>query len=435
MMRTIWAVLFAWPFIALGSANLIVNPSFEDGATGWTLLNASIEPGDMIHGSYLCAIHAGGEGSVSQTAAVTVGKSYVALAWIKMGTWGEAGWLEVKYGEFDILFQEITPGQWHLYAVPFWARQDQVTITFRVASSTRGAFCDMFCLAEYEELLQDGSFEMGGSDLWKWNAWNWGANISDWEAHTGLYAMKAEASSGGGFGYYPDIFAPGEIIIAAAWIRTGENSLWYPGFRDHTGWTNLGWWAVRKEKHVTEINIEYSDVSWNQYVIPYKIPLNGFNPEILWWQQNGESESYCDDLMLFRSPYKDSEIPWKFIMNDPEGIWNIWPNPDDPTWPLTPAVSVEKMQDALPQCFVLRQNYPNPFNPETRIPFSLMRAGRVRLSVYNAKGALAARLVDSYLSAGEYEIKFHANSLPAGVYFYQLEGEGETQVKKMVLVE
>lgn len=415
------------------AGNLLVDPSFENGSAAWVLENAELVNNDIINGTMVCATKPGTEASVSQTAIVQVGKSYVLMAWIKIGEWGERGVFEVKVTDDETISQEITQAQWHLYAVPFVAKQEKITAIWRLGANTKGSQCDMFALSEYEELLVDPSLEEGGTDLFNWNMWNWGAELSDWEPRTGTMGMKANAEGGGGFGYYPDIFEPGEIFIAAAWIRTGENSLWYPGFRDHVGWTNLGWWAVRKELHVTEINIELSDIGWNQYVIPYKIPLDGFNPEVLWWQNTGETESYLDDLMLFRSPYKDYEIPWNMIMNDAEGIWNIWPNPDDPTWPLTPEVSVKEKPQTTPESFQLHQNYPNPFNAQTEISFDLHRDGHVTLAVYDLLGREKAVVFNGWKSAGSYSLQFDAEDLVSGIYLYKMIIDGQVCVRKMIL--
>lgn len=416
----------------LFSANLIVDPSFEAGSSAWAMTNAELKGDDVMHGSLACATTPGAEGAVSQEINVVVGVSYVLLAWIKMGEWGESGWLEVKYSDDDKISQEIRHAHWHMYAIPFVAQHDKVTALWRMGPNSKGSHCDMFALAEYEELLVDGSLEAGGTDLFRWNMWSWGAIFSDWEPRTGSMGMKANADGGGGFGFYPDIFKPGEIIIAAAWIRTGENSLWYPGFRDHDGWTNLGWWAVRKAEHVSEINIELSDVGWHQYVIPYKIPSEGFNPEVLWWQQSGEEDSYLDDMLLFRSPYADDEIPWEMIIDDAENIWNVWADPNDPTWPITPAVSVKERPQNLPTSFALLQNHPNPFNPQTEITFILSKPADVTLAVYNICGREMVLLLDEFKGAGEHRVRFDASGLGSGIYFYQLKAGQERAVKKMI---
>ena len=95
----------------------------------------------------------------------------------------------------------------------------------------------------------------------------------------------------------------------------------------------------------------------------------------------------------------------------------------------------------LPRRFVLKQNYPNPFNPSTRIEYTLPRAGRVSLSVFNLLGQRVADLHENApQSAGFHGFALNAPHWPGGVYFYRLrldDGSGRAlrQTRKMVLVK
>lgn len=88
-----------------------------------------------------------------------------------------------------------------------------------------------------------------------------------------------------------------------------------------------------------------------------------------------------------------------------------------------------------PDKFTLNQNYPNPFNPSTILSYSLKTDASVRLTIYNLVGQSVQVLVDSYQSAGDYEIVFDANDLPAGVYLYKLQVGDYSSVKRMTLVK
>ncbi len=95
----------------------------------------------------------------------------------------------------------------------------------------------------------------------------------------------------------------------------------------------------------------------------------------------------------------------------------------------------------LPCRFALEQNYPNPFNPSTRIRYTLPRAGRVSLSVFNLLGQRVADLHDNApQGAGFHAFALNAPHWPGGVYFYRLrldDGSGRAlqQTRKMVLVK
>lgn len=84
--------------------------------------------------------------------------------------------------------------------------------------------------------------------------------------------------------------------------------------------------------------------------------------------------------------------------------------------------------------FSLFQNYPNPFNPTTNFGFRIADFGFVSLKVYDVLGNEVTTLINEKKQAGEYEIKFNANHLPSGVYFYRLTAGSFSQIRKMILM-
>jgi hypothetical protein len=89
----------------------------------------------------------------------------------------------------------------------------------------------------------------------------------------------------------------------------------------------------------------------------------------------------------------------------------------------------------LPLYFRLNQNYPNPFNPTTQISFTTGSACNVKLIVYDILGNEVATLLNEKKDAGYYEIEFNANYLSSGVYFYKLETNQMTDIKRMTLLK
>ena len=92
-----------------------------------------------------------------------------------------------------------------------------------------------------------------------------------------------------------------------------------------------------------------------------------------------------------------------------------------------------------PRVFALSQNYPNPFNPSTKIEYSLEKAARVSLKVYNLLGDEVATLVNGRQEAGSYTVPFNTNerilNLSTGVYFYRMETGSFVSMKKMILLK
>ncbi|UCE06347.1 MAG: T9SS type A sorting domain-containing protein [bacterium] len=81
----------------------------------------------------------------------------------------------------------------------------------------------------------------------------------------------------------------------------------------------------------------------------------------------------------------------------------------------------------------LSQNYPNPFNPTTTISFFIPNDTFVTLRVYDVLGKEIETLVSRQCQAGENKVKWNANGLPSGIYFYRFEAREFKVTKKMIL--
>jgi len=90
--------------------------------------------------------------------------------------------------------------------------------------------------------------------------------------------------------------------------------------------------------------------------------------------------------------------------------------------------------------FLLNQNYPNPFNRLTSIQYQVIIQMHLRMRVYTDDWQLVKTLINTEHSVGSYIVHFNGwNSenkpLPSGEYFYTLEGNGITLVRKMKLIK
>lgn len=88
----------------------------------------------------------------------------------------------------------------------------------------------------------------------------------------------------------------------------------------------------------------------------------------------------------------------------------------------------------LPTSVTLDQNYPNPFNPSTTIRYSLPAKTSVQMRVYNMLGVEVAVLVNGEQEAGYHEVRFNAEQLPSGMYFYRLQAGTTTETRRLLLV-
>ncbi|MBD3221941.1 SUMF1/EgtB/PvdO family nonheme iron enzyme, partial [bacterium] len=88
----------------------------------------------------------------------------------------------------------------------------------------------------------------------------------------------------------------------------------------------------------------------------------------------------------------------------------------------------------LPAQTALNPNHPNPFNPSTTLSFSLERAGRVRLGIYDVRGRLVASLVDGPMAGGEHAVVWHGRddagqTVSSGTYFVRMVTADRSQTR------
>jgi hypothetical protein len=89
----------------------------------------------------------------------------------------------------------------------------------------------------------------------------------------------------------------------------------------------------------------------------------------------------------------------------------------------------------VPSHFSVAQNVPNPFNPSTVINFTLSRAGKVTVEVFNTAGQKVADLANGFLCAGRHSVVWNASYFSAGVYYYTVKADGLSRTMKMTLLK
>lgn len=85
--------------------------------------------------------------------------------------------------------------------------------------------------------------------------------------------------------------------------------------------------------------------------------------------------------------------------------------------------------------YELKQNYPNPFNPSTTIEYSIPENGYIKIEVFDISGRLIRILINDFIFAGNYKVKFNPDGLSSGIYFYKLSSYYFSDVKKMLFIK
>ncbi len=93
----------------------------------------------------------------------------------------------------------------------------------------------------------------------------------------------------------------------------------------------------------------------------------------------------------------------------------------------------------------LLANYPNPFNPETWIPYHLANPSNVRISIYNMQGVVVRSLELGHQPTGYYTSRNRAaywdgtndvgERVTSGIYFYQLQADNVSLLRKMLILK
>ena len=86
----------------------------------------------------------------------------------------------------------------------------------------------------------------------------------------------------------------------------------------------------------------------------------------------------------------------------------------------------------------LEAPWPNPIASSATIPFSLSRAGSVRLTVTDVVGREVAIIDNGFRASGRHIVTWNPSTGPrrlrSGVYFLSLSGMGDTAVRRLVIV-
>ncbi len=108
----------------------------------------------------------------------------------------------------------------------------------------------------------------------------------------------------------------------------------------------------------------------------------------------------------------------------------------------TPSIitSIDDNENELPGDFRLYQNYPNPFNPGTTIKFEIPAKSYVKIEIFNVLGQLVDELIDADYPVGIFEIDWDGTNssgvkITSGIYFYKIQTDFHSDLKKMVLLK
>ena len=147
-----------------------------------------------------------------------------------------------------------------------------------------------------------------------------------------------------------------------------------------------------------------------------------FDPHIGWPQQQKMGD-YFDMI----SEDDRIHIAWANTLNGEQDVYYGC---------ITPVVGFDNTEESeLQYSFSLKQNFPNPFNPVTTIDYSIAKAGKVELTVYDILGREVVKFVNENKKPGKYSVHFDGSNYASGLYLYKLTAGDKIQVRKMLLIK
>ncbi|MDQ3020539.1 MAG: SBBP repeat-containing protein [Bacteroidota bacterium] len=158
-----------------------------------------------------------------------------------------------------------------------------------------------------------------------------------------------------------------------------------------------------------------------------------YNPEgILEWFQDYEGGSVSEDFVYNVILDKHNDI---FVTGISIGEGTDY---DFATIKYSQTIGINNITELTTDKFFLSQNYPNPFNPATTINYTIAKDGIVKLKLYDMIGKEVVTLIDEFKARGNYQIVFdfkdHSN-FSSGVYYYKIESNTFSDVKKMIFIK
>jgi len=252
-----------------------------------------------------------------------------------------------------------------------------------------------------------------------------------WVTKAGTYQIEGEAyvkSIFGGSAYWayrwPFSFsvvdnnppsAPQNLTVAAI----GEEGVSYPKLN----------WNLNSEDDVEEAS--------QAYYIERRLDVLGNGNWSAWIEigsENGSTSTYTD-YNINDAGHGPKNAQYRIRAKDINNNYSNYSESVEISYGTSLQKIVPTITPNVQESYSLNQNFPNPFNPITRISYSILYKGFVKLKVYDFVGNEIVELVNEEKEKGIYSIVFNGNNLPSGVYIYTIKVNDFVESKRMILLK
>ncbi len=270
---------------------------------------------------------------------------------------------------------------------------------------------------------------------------------------------------------YTDNYASDHVVDFASYLSLGGN-MWFIGWRPTA---NLeGQTSYPFDFSFGDFMYDYYKVSHVEVTTPFdsfiaadgqfgyprlevdsvKVPFSAWHGALRYIEAftpvSGAEQIYTMDMRNNSSAYEGALCGIRYLGNDFKVVYFGFPlyfmDQDDARLAAQQVMvdfgetGVREMPKAITPLsgVILYQNTPNPFAGQTTLRYQLGLSGPVRLRVYNIAGQLVKTLVNSHHEPGQYEILWsgfdeYGRQVSSGVYFYRLETDDESVIRKLTI--
>jgi len=221
-----------------------------------------------------------------------------------------------------------------------------------------------------------------------------------------------------------DVISASPQVMNGFWVGLQHTSL-----NALTGWVTTGWTTMYSGTYTVP------GTGWQYINFPAQsFYYNGTSNLLVYLCY--DNSSYTSYSIVNATP--TTGMTWGYHTDNSSGC-TMTGEGSQPLRPNTCFSSIicgtENNSNLIPERYSLSQNYPNPFNPVTKIKFAIPKQGFVTLKVYDILGREVKTLVNDVKAPGTYSVDFNGTELSSGVYFYKIQVNGFSEIKRMVLIK
>ena len=253
------------------------------------------------------------------------------------------------------------------------------------------------------------------------------------DGRTDLLYLASEITGGGGYAAFINKIAFNVISVGGIAMNGFNIKMQTTTATSLTAFTNTGWTVCYNGVH------NVTSTGWDTIGLTTPFSWNGTSNLLVEICYNNTTyTTYSPVYASTTSANMMAAYSTDLISGDgctaawTATAYNYRPNT---CFTITPLSGAGNNSSLIPGTYSLSQNYPNPFNPVTQVKYDLPKEGFVTLKVYDVLGREVSKLVNEVKTPGSYIVDFDGTSFSSGVYFYKLEVNGFSDVKRMMLIK